>query len=155
LIGADGFHIAHATGVRSSTDGITWTDDPITDRGLYDPHLAVVDGALLVSEATGDLWVHDGTDGTWADHTVDGLSTFHWIKNIGGKLVAMAAMRRADANGEYLTQVDVDAADASGLVEDESMAPLFEIPAGVLLADGSLARSAADLTNREAHTDPF
>ncbi len=85
-ITASGIAVAHATGVMTSTDGITWLDHAIA-QGLYSPSVAQVGDQVVVSMALSST-LHIRSHGEWVSRTVPSMTSIWELIPVEGAVLA-------------------------------------------------------------------
>lgn len=136
-ITAGGFAAAHGTGVLTSVDGITWTDNAMSE-GLYAPSVTQVGGQLVAASAA-DGVLHLRSGSAWTKKPVVSMTSI-WALIPTESALLVTGVRTVSGGDSRVVigRVDLSGELPTTFSEGQTTHPLIT-PAGLLDNSGYLA----------------
>jgi hypothetical protein len=156
LVVGDRLVVVHSDGLRISPSALAdgaWTDRAMTTSfAMYEPRMTAVDGTLVVVNSIGQV-AHSADQGeSWEELVLPGIAGFHRLTTAGGHAIATAhAFDGSGGMRSILVGWDPMQPEAAQQVEIAEGIAMAAVPAGLLVADGTLARDTAQLDDRTSH----
>jgi hypothetical protein len=136
-ISASGLAVGHGTGVLTSVDGTTWTDNPISGGGFYAPSVAQVGSQLVVSSAA-DGVLHLRTGSTWTQKPVPGMTSI-WTLIPTETALLVTGVRQVGGQSRFvIASVDLSGEVPTTFSEGQTTHAVVT-PLGLLDTSGYLA----------------